>query len=395
MYIERELQSTVQDVAQSFPSLLVSGPRQVGKSTLLKHLFPEATLYNLDSAFTRAALEDTPSLLTPSTVPLLLDEIQKLPSLLEILKSHIDANRDRNGLYLLTGSEQFKLMRGVRESLAGRIGLLHLYPLSVPELRSSELLGTTRADLLTFLLRGGYPDLWTGRAGRIEVWMSSYFETYLQRDIELQFGVKHLREFIHFLKMLALRAGQLLNFSDLARDVHISDATAREWVSILERSFIIQTVSPWHVNQTKRLVKMPKVYFVDTGLLCYLLGMTSEDHLQRYPKIGSVFENFVFSEILKSLSMSHHLSGIYFYRTADGDEIDYIVEHKGQRIGIEVNFTENPAARATKVLQPLLAAGQLDAAAVVCAGDSLDLIHTEQFKRISWWQVRDLFRPAT
>lgn len=391
MYIEREIQPTVQSVARSFPSLLVSGPRQVGKSTLLRHLFPQATLYNLDSAFTRAALEDTPSLLVPSQTPLLLDEIQKLPSLLEVLKSHIDANRDRNGLYLLTGSEQFKLMRGVRESLAGRIGLMNLYPLGVAELLTGGLLGTARADLLRVLFRGGYPDLWTDRAAPIEVWMSSYFETYLQRDIELQFGVKHLREFIHFLKMLALRAGQLLNFSDLARDVHISDATAREWVSILERSFIIQTVSPWHVNQTKRLVKMPKVYFVDTGLLCYLLGMTSEEHLERYPKIGAVFENFIFSEILKTLSVSHHMSGIYFYRTADGDEIDYIVEHKGQRIGIEVKFTENPGTGAAKILQQLMSAGQLDAVAVVCAGDSLDLIQTERFKRISWWQVRALF----
>jgi predicted AAA+ superfamily ATPase len=368
-YIERSAEVVAQDILRSFPALLITGPRQTGKSTLLKHLKPDSVAFFLDLPSTRIGLEQNPEALDPHGTTIVLDEIQKQPALLERLKANIDQRPGEHGLYAITGSEQFQSMRGARESLAGRIGLMTLYPLNVSELIGAGLIGQQRQDLLTCMIRGGYPALWADPAANMLRWFSSYIDTYLERDVELHFGIKRMREYLLFLQLLAVRVGSLLNLSELAKECQISESTAKEWISILERSYIIRLVSPWHGNVSKRLVKMPKVFFVDTGLLCYLLGINSAELLERHPMRGALFENFIFTELLKAVSFSAFRIGLFFYRSHDGAEVDFILERGLERIGIEVKFSEGAKSNSRRHLTELRDAGIIQQGLVVHTGD--------------------------
>lgn len=362
MFIPRMGQLALLKSLQQFPSVAITGPRQSGKSTLLAQALPNSASLNLDLLTTRESLQENRGILSQSTGTLILDEIQKMPSLLEEIKVLIDAQRDRKGQFALTGSEQFQLMRGLQESLAGRLALLKLYPLAWQELESCGRLERTKTDLSKFVVQGGYPELWKEDGWDLERshrWFESYISLYIERDICSHFGVQHASQFFHFLRLLALRSGQLLNIADLSRDSGMSVPTLREWISILERSFIIATVKPFFANLTKRLVKMPKIYFLDTGLLCYLVGLDSVSALDRHPLRGSIYENAVFSELLKR---TNHLSGIpsiFFFRTHEGHEVDFIVERGINRIGIEVKRSGSATSSDAKILQSLMDANLL------------------------------------
>jgi predicted AAA+ superfamily ATPase len=392
-YIERSAEAVAKEILSSFPALLITGPRQTGKSTLLKHLKPDSPAFFLDLPSTRIGLEQNPAALDPIGATIILDEIQKQPALLERLKANIDQRPGEHGLYALTGSEQFQLMRGARESLAGRIGLMTLYPLSVHELSRAGLISRQRQDLLTCMIRGGYPALWADPEVNPLRWFASYIDTYLERDVELHFGIKRMREYLLFLQLLAVRAGSLLNLSELAKECQISESTAKEWISILERSYIIRLVSPWHGNVTKRLVKMPKVFFVDTGLLCYLLGIHSGELLERHPIRGALFENWVFTELLKAISLSPFRIGLFFYRTHDGAEVDFILEHGLERIGIEVKFSEGAKSNSRRNLHELCDSGIIQRGAVVHTGDPLAFPGGAAIGEWGWTQLTAQLQP--
>lgn len=388
LYLNRDIEFTAKKMSLSFPSLLVTGARQVGKSTLLRHMFDRSEELNLDLPLERARIQHDSSVLQPRESLILLEEVQKLPEIFEILKAYIDRDPHRKAVYALTGSEQFGLMRGVRDSLAGRIGILTLYPLSAHELHQAEKIGTSRSDLWKVLLRGGYPALWCDPEIEPSLWMRGYLNTYLERDIEGHFGVQRLSDFVRFLELLAIRAGQLLNVSEVARDAGISDITARDWLSLLERSYIIALVRPWHSNQSKRLVKMPKIYFLDTGLLCFLCGVSSEAVLERHPMRGECFENFVFCELLKTLSLDPLLSRIYFYRTHDGAEVDFIVERGLLKIGVEAKLTEPTRSSARRHLKDLYDRGLVQKTILVHGGDQMTSGGPPGHQEIAWWQIR-------
>jgi len=388
-YISRDCEPIAGDISSSFASFLVTGARQVGKSTLLKHIFSGSEEIRLDLPLERARITQDSSVLQPQDHPILLEEVQKLPEIFEVLKAYIDREPHRKSLYALTGSEQFGLMRGVRDSLAGRIAILTLYPLSVHELRQAGKIGTTRMDLWRIMLKGGYPAIWSDTLMQPALWMRGYLNTYLERDIEGHFGVQRLSDFVRFLELLALRAGQLLNISELARDARVSDVTARDWLSLLERSYIISLVRPWHSNHSKRLVKMPKLYFLDTGLLCYLCGIDSEAVLERHPMRGECFENLVYCELLKTLSLNPLLGRIYFYRTHDGTEVDFIVERGLMKLGIEVKLSEPTRSTARRHLKAILDQQLVQKTLLIHGGDQLSASGLSNIREIAWWQIHE------
>ncbi len=283
----------------------------------------------------------------------------------------------------------------MRASLAGRIAIHTLWPFSWGELERAGVLGPNRQSLLELIIRGGYPSLWEDARIASSVWMQSYVDTYLERDVELHFGVSRLPEFIRLIELLAARTGQLMNVSELGRDCRVADTTVREWISILERSYIIRTVPPWHENPSKRSVKMPKVYFVDTGLLCYFLGIDSASSFERHPSRGAVFENFIFSEILKTLSLDARRSNLFFYRTYDGQEVDFIVERAGRRVGIEAKYTDSSKPNHGRHLKGLLDAGLLQEALLVSTSDDLSGLSAGGWYHVAWHQLHQKLRPPS
>jgi len=386
-WIPRRL-SSLGTVLESFPALLITGPRQSGKSSLLQHLLPRAARFNLDQVSVRERIESNLALLSaPRTV--ILNEVQKMPQLFEELKARIDAERARKGLFALTGSEQFHLMKGISDSLAGRIAIQKLYPLSAHELLNTGLIEHTPSSLQRLILRGGYPELWSTQIDAA-LWHQSYLDTYVERDVRAHFGVQHSEAFYRFMRLLAARVGQLLNISELARDCCISPPTAREWLAILERSYIIGIVYPWYANLGKRYVKMPKVYFLDSGLLAHILGLQESMTLDGHPMLGQLMENFVYTELVKALSLSPFKGTIFFYRTTDGAEVDFIVERGLQRIGLEVKSTGNPAK-----LSEVRALHELSKLQVITGGFVVSqcpeqVLLAERISLQPWWDAGDL-----
>lgn len=368
MLIPRTASSILSTRLAQFPAVAIIGARQTGKSTLLNLALPNATTFNLDLLTVRENLREHRDLLVLPSGTLVIDEIQKMPSLLEELKVLIDEDRARKGQFAISGSEQFQLMRGMQESLAGRLCLLKLYPLSWQELESAELVTRTRRDLGLFVVSGGYPELWNEgvpQSDRSQAWFESYLSLYIERDVCAHFGVQNAGLFLQFLRLVALRAGQLLNVAELSREVGASVPTLKEWFSILERSMIVSLVQPFHANLAKRLVKMPKIYFLDTGLLCHLLGLDHSASLDRHPYRGAIYENAVYSELMKRLAYLPGLPSVTFFRTHEGQEVDFIVERGIRRVGIEVKRSNSSASADAKQLQMLIDVGILDAGVVV------------------------------
>lgn len=368
MQINRSALTIAQKRLAQFPAIALIGARQTGKASLLAEALPQARTFNLDMLTVRENLREHRDLLSQPTGTIVLDEIQKMPTLLEEIKVLIDKERFRKGQFAMTGSEQFQLMSGMQESLAGRLCLIKLYPLSWQELESAGLVQRTRQDIARFAIFGGYPELWNQGAphhDRSQGWFEAYLSLYIERDVCAHFGVQHAAQFLKFLRLTALRAGQLLNITELARDAGVSVQSLRGWLSILERSFIIALVPPFHTNLTKRLVKMPKLYFLDTGLLCHLVGLDLAEALDRHPMRGAIYENMVYAELVKQLAYRTGLPSISFFRTQEGQEVDFIVERGMHRIGIEVKLSSRSAVDDAKTLQFLIEQKLLDAGVVV------------------------------
>jgi predicted AAA+ superfamily ATPase len=353
MWINRDFQNLVLRSAASRPALVLTGGRQTGKTSLLKHLFPNYHFVSLDlPSEARLAEEDPEAFLRRHPAPLIIDEVQYAPGLFRYLKIVIDRDRDLNGRFLLTGSQKFSLMKAVQESLAGRIDVLDLETLSLHEVQRSDrpnaspLPGGDLAvpDYLRTMIRGGYPELHAKPSLDHLMFYSSFVASYLERDVKGILNVTSLRDFERFLRACALRSGQLLNKADLARDVGISGSTANAWLSVLEASGQCVLLEPWFTNQTKSLVKSPKIYIADTGLLCFLLNIENEDQLARSPLIGEIWETFVFSELRKIKARATGMWKWNYWRDRS-KEVDFIEDRGGLYRLFECKWNHLPSTK--------------------------------------------------
>src|SRR5215469_2543073 len=339
-YIPRNLGNVVRQAARHFPALVVAGPRRAGKTTLLRQLFPKAQYVLLEDPDIQGRIRSNPRTfleeLRPSVV---FDEIQNAPELLSYVRTLVDAAPRRMGQWLFTGSQEAPLMQGITESMAGRAAILQLLPFSFAE--------TPRVTLLL----GGFPEVVLRPRGR-DLWFASYLQTYIERDVRTVTNVRDLPTFRRFLSLLASRHGQMLNRSDLAAPLGVSVPTISEWLHVLEITGQIIVVPPYFENFGKRLVKSPKIYWCDTGLACYLLGIQSQPELERSPFLGSIFEGMVAAEILKSQINRGKRKELYYFRDQQGLEVDFLVPQPNARFwSIE--------AKASKTVQPSMAAPML------------------------------------
>lgn len=357
-YIPRSLEPVITKALTEFPVVVLMGPRQSGKTTLLQHLFgSERPLISLEPPDVRAAaVADPRAFLDLYRPPVIYDEIQYAPDLLPYIKEQVDARRDQPGQFILTGSQNLLLMQQVTESLAGRAAVLKLLPLTLREVAGEPdrplPWETERPPLaeqaLSYgevweqILRGFYPELVKNPSRDARLWQASYVQTYLERDVRNLRAIGDLTLFQNFLRSLASRAAGLLNLSDLARDVGIAVNTARDWLAVLEASFQVFLLRPYFVHLGKRLVKAPKVYFTDTGLLCYLVGLREAEHAAAGPMAGALMENLVVAELYKTYLHRGEEPAIYFWRTAAGSEVDVIVEHQTRLIPLEIKTSATP-----------------------------------------------------
>lgn len=344
--------------ATEFPAVVLTGPRQAGKTTSLRHLFGERCRYvSLEPPDIRAAASADPrGFLEMFPSPVIFDEVQYAPDLLPYIKEMIDSERESTGRFFLTGSQNLLLMQKVTESLAGRAAILRLLPLSRRETENRPSLSlpweseqvlspvsqTSRMHLWESFLRGGYPELSVHPERDISLWHASYVQTYLERDVRALRQVGDLSQFQYFLRALAARNAQLLSLSELARDLGLSVNTIKAWISVLEATYQIIVLRPYYANVGKRLVKTPKVYFTDLGTLCYLCGLKDPEHAASGPMGGSIMETAVLMEIFKTLVHRGMEPQVYFWRTSTGTEVDIIVESSGRLIPIEVKLSATP-----------------------------------------------------
>lgn len=338
MWIDRTVKKQVEEACASRPAVLVAGARQTGKSSLLQRMLPDAEYVTLDRVAMAAEAEENPSrFLDRFAGQVILDEVQYAPSLFRELKIRIDANRNDYGRWILTGSQRLELMKEVSESLAGRIGILQLETLSALELRESGAFSGNAME--AGLWRGGYPELWANQRLAAEPYFDSYVQTYLERDLKALIQVSNLRDFQRFIQVCATRAGQLLNCADMAKDVGVTAKTIKSWIGALETSGIIYLLPPFFTNIGKRLVKAPKLYFADNGLLCYLLNVKDGQACARSPSLGHIWENLVFSEIIKTLPVKPGRN-LFFYRDQNGVEMDFVIETGGGLHLVEAKAAE-------------------------------------------------------
>lgn len=329
--IPRTLTPILKGLAGQYPVVTITGPRQSGKTTLCRTVFPEKPYVNLESPDTREfALTDPRGFLSAYPDGAILDEIQRTPQLLSYLQPLID-ERNRPGQYVLTGSQQFEVMTTIGQSLAGRTALLKLLPLSIEELAGAGM--TFGLDHL--LLHGFYPRIYDAGLDPTQA-LGDYLATYVERDIRQLINIKDLALFEKFIRLCAGRTGQLLNLQSLGNDVGISHTTARSWLTLLEASYVIFLLQPWHTNISKRQIKTPKLYFYDVGLATYLLGVESQRHLTRHPLRGNLFENLVVIEALKYRYNHGRRNNLYFWRDAKGNEVDLVIEAGAEAIPVEI-----------------------------------------------------------
>jgi hypothetical protein len=365
VWIERSVQPQLQAAVGRRPVVVLTGARQTGKTSLVRHLFPDCQYVSLDLPSEAEQAEKQPvAFLSRHGRPLIVDEVQYAPRLFRHLKSVVDSARNRAGQFILTGSQKLPLMREVADSLAGRAEVIELEGLT-----QSELIGAF-ADVspLQVALRGSLPELWEKRDLDAVAFHRSYVATYLERDLRLLLNVASLRDFERFLRACALRSAQVLNKAELARDVGISPSTAGEWLSVLEASNQVFLLEPWFSNRTKSLTKSPKLYLGDTGLLCFLVGIDGLDDLMASPLAGAIWETLVCAELRRQIRNGQRRGELFFWRDRS-KEVDFVI-HRGGRFELyDAKWTEHPDARDAAVLERVVAElpkGSVLRSALVC-----------------------------
>ena len=384
--IARDATDILLDMAQGYYVVVVSGPRQAGKTTLVQQVFSEKKYVSLEDPDEREFAEQDPRrFLSRFPQGAILDEVQRCPDLLAYLQNRVDTDR-QPGQFVLTGSQQFGLLSKITQSLAGRAGLLELLPFSFPEVQKAQCAPITVDNLL---LKGLYPPLYD-RKLRPQSWYKSYMQTYVERDVRQMINIRDLSTFQRFLRMCAARVGQLLNLSSLANDCGITHNTAKAWISVLEASYIVFLLRPHYRNYNKRLVKTPKLFFYDSGFATWLQGIRDTDQLSIHPSRGSLFENWVLSELIKGRYNQGLESNLYFWRDNTGNEIDVIIEQGAKLIPVEIKSGQTLTQDGFKGLKKWLRLAGADADdPYICYGGNLSYTRSG-VTIIPWQQIQDL-----
>ena len=388
MYIKRTIEVAIKRMSSSFPVVLITGPRQVGKTTVLQNMAQERNYVSLDDLDNRRfALENPTLFFERFPPPLLIDEIQYAPDLFSAIKVIVDREK-KPGMFWITGSQKFHLMKNVSESLAGRVGVLDLEGLSLPEINKTPLIDQfvptkewieQRAqdapfhnlqELYEIIWRGSFPGLYSSNQDW-EDFYSSYIRTYIERDIHDLHKTGDEIQFMALLTALATRSGQLLNYSDLARNLGKSMPTIKRWISVLETTGLIFLLYPFSQNLSNRMTKLPKIYFMDTGIICYLSGWLTPETLERGGRSGEILETFVIAEIIKTYLHNGRRPRVSFYRDKDQREIDLIIEANGKVYPIEIKKKNNPISSDIRHFS-VLEDNKLDVGegAVICCANS-------------------------
>ena len=329
-YISREMQDLLKEAAQYFSVICITGPRQSGKSTILKEMFPQAIKYSLKDVNVREfALNDPVAFLGQTTEMMFIDEVQKAPELFEYIQGIVDGNPDRK--FLLSGSSNFELMSSLSESLAGRAGVFELMPMSINEIREQ----TSGKPLDTLLYDGLFPAI-CAKKNIADLFYPSYVKTYLEKDVRDLLKIKDIMLFLKFMKLCAARVGSLFNASEIANEVGVYSKTISSWMSVLTASYIVYLLPPYYENISKRLIKSPKLYFCDPGLACYLLEIESPKQLSRDKLRGNILENLVVMEAVKHRMNAGKEGGVFFYRDSNGNEVDILLKEEGEITALEV-----------------------------------------------------------
>lgn len=355
--IKRTLAEKLEKATSQFPVVTLTGPRQSGKTTLVKAVFPDYEYVSLEIPDQRRfALEDPRGFLAQFEKPVILDEVQRTPELFSYIQALVDDHPEWTGRFIMTGSQNFLLLQSISQSLAGRCAVLHLMPFSLSEIEGRqpiiiENLGKLPSRKLNPPTRTLFKTLFTGFYPRIhdkklppQDWLAGYYQTYLERDVRNVLKIGDLETFDRFMRLCAGRNGQLLNFSGLASDCGVSHTTVSRWISLLEASFIVTLLRPHRMNFGKRFIKSPKIYFIDTGLLCYLLQIGSPNELFTRSERGAVFENFIVSELYKNFMNRGAQPTVYFWRDVAGHEVDLVIDLGSELIPCEIKSGKTIAA---------------------------------------------------
>jgi uncharacterized protein len=392
MWIEREIVSELKQAAETFPVVALVGPRQVGKTSILERVFPDYRYVSLDVATNAEAAETRPQeFLERYPPPLAMDEVQYAPSFFRHIKTYVDARRGQNGLFVITGSQNFMLMENLAESLAGRAAIIPFLGLSGGEWRRAAGRHLPWKD---FLWKGGFPALWADpqKSPSRERWYQGYVATYLERDVRNLLNVGSLRDFERFVRACAIRSGQVLNLSELGRDVGISTPTSKQWLSVLQASNQVFLLEPYFRSLGKRLFKTPKLYFTDTGLAAYLMGFGSAEALWSSREAGALWENHVVNQWLRWRDWHEPSLGLWYWRDQGGNEVDLLLEKDRKLIAVECKIKERPDRKDVQGIERLrkfYGEAEVPKAYAACPIDtSFDL--QPNITAISGWQVWSL-----
>ncbi len=391
MYIKRHIEQVIEQAKLTYPSVLVTGPRQVGKSTVLKNLYPNMNYQTLDNPLLlQSIVSDPVGYLKLQGTPFIIDEVQRVPDLFLSLKYLIDTNKN-NGMYFLTGSHKFELMKGVSESLAGRVSVINMLGLSSREIYNDDFnkpfiptleyltkrktsIPSDVKELWNRIHKGSMPKLYDDSNVDWERYYADYVNTYIERDIHQLEQVGDTLSFLQFMTALASRTGELLNMDSLARDVGVSAPTIKKWIAILQKSNIVYLLQPFSLNVNKRVIKTPKVYFTDTGLVSYLCKWLTPETLMNGAMAGGIFETFVISEVIKSYYNAGKEPNLYYFRDTNGVEVDLIIYQDGKIYPIEIKKTSSPNLKDIKhfkTIESYFPTLKIAEGGVVCTYESL------------------------
>lgn len=333
-YVKRAIEIATLEYVHAFPAIGLTGPRQSGKSTLIKHLFKNYTYVTFDDYKMRTFIESDPeAFIKKYQNKVIFDEVQKAPAIFDLVKIAIDEDRQHYGKFVLTSSSQFLFLKYISESLAGRIGLLNLLPFQYAEIPSRMRKQS--------IYKGAYPELVMRDYAHDGKWHASYLDTYLNKDVREIKDIGNLRDFRRFIELLAANTSSQLNMAHYANALGISVPTIKSWVSVLEASYIIFLLPPYYKNYGKRIIKAPKIYFYDTGLVSYLTAIETERQFEKGPMLGAIFENYIISEIVKKEKHADSQAQLFYFRTSGGIEVDLVIERKKQRELIEIKSSSS------------------------------------------------------